>query len=401
MSDAAIKSLRARKQAQKASAVHHGVADKLKTNFAGAISGYKDVWRHRKEYMSDEQLAIKTITDLVKQRRTHKRLLSPTVDSRPCGDTMMQQRVAASNANRASPSANARPQADWNPSAKVKPASLSQNKSPKLMTRLPSPPKPAFARRGVQYASIGTANTSVTQWGDVQEAVDRTSSVTTGMPDANDFAVAFNKSKGKSNGKFRTPPPPIVTKNLLPEALPNVAIMIGDIPGNTSIIDFQALDNISLVPEQEWDPANHRFDPSRTSWISDAGQAHQPHTVASSIYSRPADEDRQHSPAPVVPRVPSRYVEGQTPLRPVSPVSVDTSYSTFLARAAHAHSPRHGHYASSECEEKVSPISEVSRPAPVLRYAGGTTDMRYDQPRGTPFYDFYRDGGVVFGRAKG
>jgi hypothetical protein len=53
--------------------------------------------------------------------------------------------------------------------------------------------------------------------------------------------------------------------------------------------------------------------------------------------------------------------------------------------------------ATKSGESKVSPVSTVLKAQPALRY-GGDINEQYDQnpARGTQFYDFYRDSGVVF-----
>jgi len=270
----------------------------------------------------------------------------------------------------------------------------------------------------------------MTTWSKIINAVGHDKGASR-SPVHNPFAGAFidpHKDKGKSKGKGKTHKnvklriqlhdlpysqwrlKPVTIQNLDP---PNSVLNV-----ETTLIDVSP-ESPDAFPRQEskgwWDRDQHKFDSNRESYISAEPAARfRPHTTASSIYSQPdAGENSSFAGYPPPPPIPSKYSE-QAPKRcPTSPQSTDIPVSAFLSpplfpSLEHTNRRRAGDWTDSfhgsahlHTLEKDKSLRRIAGAQPKAqaqpRYGGGVNEQYDANPaRGTQFYDFYRDSGVVF-----
>lgn len=258
----------------------------------------------------------------------------------------------------------------------------------------------------------------MTTWSNIQQAVGADDS----EPAPHSFAGA-SADKGKGKGKFRNKQDLNVLTADLPYSAsrPKPTIITAHHHNTTS--DFQALNNIPIAepnhaaaqdqPKRAWDRKQHVFDPDRESYMSDpAARRYRAHTAASSIYSQPAkDEEQRFADFSTPPPLPSKYLQHAATTneeRPVSPLTADTSISAFFSSSPapgrrNTNRRAAGDWTDTLCggtqseDGRVSPLSIAPKVRPAPRYGGGINEQ-YDQNpvRGTQFYDFYRDSGLIF-----
>ena len=362
----------------------HKLAGKVKDGLLSAVSCYTDVWKARNEHVSDEHLGLRAVLDYLQQRKERKRIEWPTTPTKiHRGRTLTPKSETA-----------------WPVSQGVP------------MDRAPTPPQPAYASGRDRAPSVWTEKTGasrMTTWGNIINAVNRGDSAPE-APAPHPFAGAFvDDGKGKGKGKTRNKADLSVQTNDLPYSRwrpkPTIAHRSDSPSADPDLAAYQD-------GKRTWNRDQHAFDPSRESYTSaDAARRYRAHTAASSIYSQP---EAEHKPEFVMPPIPSKYTTHAittTDTRPVSPLTVNTSISAFL-------SPRHTNrrlagdwtdsfHGSTSTNPKwedgrVSPIltepAVKARPAPAEPRYGDAIDAQYDQNsvRGTQFYDFYRDSGIVF-----
>ena len=291
---------------------------KVKDGLSSVAESYSDVWKQRKDHVSDEHVAVRAIVDFVQSRHGKKRTGSPAPQGK-FGTSLPHVRTHDKIA--------------WPPGQGIpldRAPTPPPFESPRLHDKPLTPPQAAYTSGRDRNPSVYTTKTT---WSQVMGARNHDHDVPD-VPPPHPFAGAFtDMSKGKGKGKFRYKADLAIQTQDLPYShwrpKPNAVHGSDAPPADADLAADQDR-------QRAWNRDQHAFDPDRESYTSaEPARRFRSNYAASSIYSQPeAEPDLSKYPTP--PPIPGEYLSHAITTdeaRPVSPLTSNTSISAFFTPA--------------------------------------------------------------------